>query len=321
MALADLNPMSSVEDLHYMGGSVKAIAALHKWKPGIELVEDRGNEIEVRVAGEEFHLRVTRQIGGNNRNVLNDLRALRDAVFPDLEVEAHLGLGKEHIVARKSLYLAGHPKIDLVTPTDPGEIIFDGKPRDKNIVISSAPHGEKGQRWWDAWAEFLQNDQSCRYYWNPARKQLEGGVPARVRESLRGRVSIFQVNEQEAAQYLEAYAPGAELKNLPEIVGADWTVITEGARGIRLFAGGEEYHAPVPPDGMAREILGGQYMQVMDIGCGDAVHSANIAAKENFPDIAPQLAIEFAARVGSLQFHHKGSNLQVLSAAQVSAIL
>ena len=245
MALVDVNPMGKVVDVKSLGRTALTLAAFQKCVGGLELIEDRGREIDVRVVGQEFNLRVERVMGGNQWNVLNNLRVLNEAGFPSLEVEAHFGLGTEEAVARKSLYLPGCSKIDLETPEGPGQVIFDKRLKEKNIVISSAPHGESGQAWWRAWERFLLEDKSCSYYWNPARKQLDGGVPGEVRRRLHGRVAIFQVNEREAQQYLNAYASGAQLKDLPEVVGAEWTVITRAEKGMRLYAGGEVYEEEV----------------------------------------------------------------------------
>lgn len=321
MALVDINPMGKVEDLHGLGQTAKSMAALHKWRPGVELLADRGRELDLRVAGLEFNLKVERVMGGNQWNVWKNLNFLREAGVADIDVKAHFGLGKPEATVRKSLYLPGLAKIDLVTPDNPGELIFYRRPEGENIVISSAPHGEMGKAWWEAWLRFLEEDDTCRYYWNPARKQLDGGVPEEVRRRLHGRVSIFQVNEAEARQYLEVYAPRAELSDLPEVVGAEWTVVTRGAQGMRLYANGEFYDEPILPKSVAQEILGHKFCPERDVGCGDSGFAAFIAAKESSQQSGLQETVRVATAITGLQYNHAGSNLSELRGVDIFALL
>lgn len=322
MALTvDINPMGKVEDVEGLGQTALTVARLYRRSGELELLEDRGRELEVRVARQVFSLKVDRVMGGNQWNVYNNLGVLREAGFADIDIKAHFGLGNPEATARKSLYLPDLAKIDLVTPDNPGELVFSKKPRDENIVISSAPHGEMGKTWWEAWLRFLKEDDTCRYYWNPARKQLDGGVPEEVRRLLHGRIGIFQVNEVEAQQYLDAYAPGKRLNDLPEVVGAEWTVVTRGAQGMRLYAGGELYDEPILSKSVAQEILGQKFCPGRDVGCGDSGFAAFIAAKESSQQRGFQETVRMATAITGLQYNHAGSNLSELRGVDISALL
>ena len=312
MVLVDVNPMGKVEDLHTEGRTACTVKALFLRSRSMDLLEDRGSEVEVRVANQEFSLDVRRVLGGNQWNVLKNLQFLKQHFYPNLNVQAHFGLGSESRVARKNLYLPDLFKVDLSMPKDAGNILFSRDLAGQRVMVSSAPFGEMGKLYWDG----LKNSNVEGFYWNPGSKQIErteGSLDEAGLKAMRGKVEIFQLNAEEAARFARNYGgPGACEKDLPEIVGAKWTVITEGAKGLRVYADGNVHEEGVCDESLAHEILGSRYVSAEEIGCGDATLAEWIALRESHPEISVADAAKIVAAVGSVQYHHMGANLSAL---------
>lgn len=306
VVVIDRNPYGVVEDLFAEEGDIQALAKVvteSGQKP--ELDQDNGESIRVKLGRKHFNLRVRRVLGGNQYNVSQNLENSK-RVTPKLKVENHDALKDEQgnlKVVRKSLYVPGlKEKIDLVTPDEIGEIVFEKDLTDKNLVISSAPHGEMGKAYWEAFREFLINNSSTKIYWNPGRVQIHGNLDREVLELMRGRVSIMQMNEAEARIFMHNYLTGEkDLSKLSEAVNSEWTVVTQGDKGLRVYVDGKLHEQ----EGIKLPIKG----KGNDVGCGDAVLSTFIAFKEVVPS-TPIEAVALAAAVnGALQFSNQNPNL------------
>jgi hypothetical protein len=282
----------------------------------MHLEELEGDKAVISSNARFYELTVRRVLGGNQWNVWQNLEILK-RVFDGLEVRPHFGLGSQEALARRNLYLPGLPKVNLSRPAVLGSLLFEDAPLDRNFMISSAPHGEGSEPYWKALRKYLEGANAGKFYFNPATQQIRGSVPREVLEGMRGRISIFQVNEEEAKIFARTYGKeGAVEIDLPDLVGAEWTVVSLGARGLRMYAGGECFEVDISNGDMARRLLGENFCEEgHDIGCGDATLAALIATKETMPDVDPKKAAQLAMEFASIQYHHTGSNLSAVYGA------
>lgn len=305
--IADINPYAAVLDYRAEGGDTEDFVKnfLEEGKKP-ELLDDNGETIIVEMGRKRFELEVKRALGGNQMNTAANLELLAKWT-PGLKVEKHFGLKDESgqlKVVRKSLYAPGlKSKIDLVSPQEVGDIIFERPDLDeKNIIISSSPHGEMGKPYWEAFRDFLETNKSSGIYWNPGTVQIAGTVDRKLLAAMKGRVSIMQLNEKEAAGFMRNYLGGEhDISRLATVVNSDWTVVTRGAEGLGVYANGEYY-----PHGLS-DI--GKKGKGDDVGCGDAVFAAFIAIKEALKGMPMEAATEMASIIGAYQFSNPESNL------------
>ncbi len=309
----DINPWGKVLDYHSEGAVAEVLRAVYLKEGRLVLEDIRDQELDIRSGCYTFQLRVNQTLGGNQWNVWKNLSVLKN-LFPALDVHPHFGLGDEQAVARRALYLPGLPKVGLTRPSVCGHLLFERAPLDQNFMISSAPHGEGSEPYWEAMRAYLRGPGTGKFYLNPGSQQLNGSIPPEVFKALQGRMSIFQSNETEAAIFASTYGgDGATEKNLPDMLGSDWTVVSRGAKGLRMYAGGECFEVGIPSDERARRVLGDSFCEKgHDVGCGDSVLATLIAIKETMPSMPPEKALNTAASVGSIQFHHQGSNLSAV---------
>lgn len=302
----DRNPYSVTEDIFAEEGDIQALAkeVLESGeKPELDL--DNGEHIRLKLGRKHFNLRVRRVLGGNQYNVSQNLEVMKKWT-PGLIVENHDALkdaqGNLRVV-RKSLYLPDiKEKIDLVNPQELGEIIFEKDLTDKNIMISSSPHGKMGEAYWEAFREFLLSNSSSKFYWNPGRVQINGNLDREILELMRGRVSIMQMNESEARTFMANYLTGErDLAKLSTVTNSDWTVITQGEKGLTVYTDGKAHEQ----EAVKFPLRG----QGNDVGCGDLTLSTFIAYKEAAPG-TPLKAVALAASInGGLQYSNKNPNL------------
>lgn len=314
--LVDINPWGIVQDIHAEADASTALfrEAYLERRRELTLQRDADGIIEVALDTLVFNLRVHKVIGGNQHNVYSNLKFLKQSLpllKPLLRIEAHRGIKDPKIISRRNLYIPGMEKIDLSIPTHNGDIIFDRKDlADKNLMISSSPTGEKGREYWNKFRRYLHGPNVRKIYWNPASKQIHGGLKRETLNSLLRNVAIIQMNESEAETFVRNYFNDkGSAHDLRHVVQADWTIVTLGANGIRAYVNEEMYEEkPVDPT-FTKEVLDGQYTEANDIGCGDVVLSTLIAIKECIPNIPIRAALNLANVMGALQFHNKGSNL------------
>lgn len=314
MAVAvDVNPWGKVLDYRSEGAMAETLRSVYLEEGGLVLEDVRAGELDILAGRYEFQLKISQTLGGNQWNVWQNLAVLR-GIFDGLQVQAYFGLGSEGAIARRNLYLPGLPKVNLTRPSTLGDLLFARPPEGQNFMLSSAPHGEGSEPYWKALQKYLETSSEGKFYFNPASQQVRGSVPPDVLEGMRGRISIFQVNEEEARIFARTYGgEGTVEEDLPVLLGSDWTVVSRGAKGLRMYAGGECFEVGVPTDERARRILGDIFCEEgHDVGCGDSVLATLIAIKETRPDLHPERALEMAADMGSIQYHHKGSNLSAV---------
>lgn len=306
----DINPWGKVLDYRAEGAMAETLKSVYLEEGGLALKGARNGELDILAGCYTFQLKVSQTLGGNQWNVWQNLTVLR-GIFDGLQAQAHFGLGDESAIARRNLYLPGLPKVNLTRPNTLGDLLFARPPEEQNFMISSAPHGEESGPYWKALQNYLDTSSEGSFYFNPASQQVRGSVPREVLEGMRGRVSIFQVNEEEAGIFARTYGgEGTGEEDLPALLGSDWTVVSRGAKGLRMYAGGECFEVGVPSNERARRILGDIFCEEgHDVGCGDSVLATLIAIKETRPDLHPEMALKMAADMGSIQYYHKGSNL------------
>ncbi len=194
----DINPWGKVLDYHSEGAVAEVLRAVYLKEGRLVLEDIRDQELDIRSGCYTFQLRVNQTLGGNQWNVWKNLSVLKN-LFPALDVHPHFGLGDEQAVARRALYLPGLPKVGLTRPSVCGHLLFERAPLDQNFMISSAPHGEGSEPYWEAMRAYLRGPGTGKFYLNPGSQQLNGSIPPEVFKALQGRMSIFQSNETEAA--------------------------------------------------------------------------------------------------------------------------
>lgn len=316
----DENVWGRVEDFHAEndGASRELKCKMRMTGKKPELVSDEGGDIiTVALGQEEFSLKVRRAIGGNQHNVWSNLGVLRPEMIGEGEVELHTGLQNGPV--RKVIYIhgIGH-KTNLVDPAENGPLVFDRDLTDTTVFISSSPHGESGKPYWAGLREALKRHPDMSVIWNPGSIQIAPhGIERETIEALGGRVRMMQVNEEEAEELVRwhLHADG-DIARLQDLVGAEWTVVTRGAKGIRVYAGGQTYNEPVITDThFMHAILKNEYCDGNDVGCGDAVTATFIADMDKYE---LPVILKTANTIAKLQFHHMGPNLSNIKCMKTS---
>lgn len=312
MALTvDINPWGKAEDIHANGTVAECLKKDYLETGNMRLEELDADKAVISSNLRFYELAIQRVLGGNQWNVWKNLSVLK-GISPGLDVRPHFGLGCEEAIARRNLYLPGLPKVNLTRPNQLGSLLFEDAPLNRNFMISSAPHGKEAGPYWEALQRYLAGPGKGKFYFNPASHQIRGSVPSEILERMRGRISILQTNEPEAATFARTYGgESATEQDLPDMFGAEWTAVSLGAQGLRLYVGGEKpFEMGISDDAMARRILKEKFCEEgHDVGCGDATLAALIAVKETHPNVDPKKAAEFSMEVAGVQYRHKGSNL------------
>ncbi len=309
--LIDINPWGVVEDLHTepdLGGNHFPIAGYfaklyNEGDRDVKLLREKDDTIELDYLNETIRLRVKRVLGGNQWNVYKNLKTMKAE-----GVSAHFGIPDEKI-ARKVLYVPGIPgKIDIKNPDGIGKLVWNQDLKDTDVFISSSPPIIGGEDYWKGLREALARDKSTGIIWNPQRKQIaKGGLAPETLKSLKGRVKILQVNEAEGREMVQNYLHrDGNIDRLKDLVRSDWTIVTKGAQGIRGYVNGRICEVPASQkDINVKAILGEDYCEGMDVGCGDMVMATLITRQDNILEDA----LKFASFMGKIQYHHQGSNI------------
>lgn len=307
--LIDINPWGIGEDMYAEPNKEDAGYFATLYNQGdreVEFGSDTDTSLELNYLGDIIRLQIRKVLGGNQWNVLQNLKAMNAN-----DAEAHFGTpGGKPI--RKILYVPGIPgKIDLVNPEDVGDLVWNKDLKDTDVFVSSSPQVLGGEAYWQGLRDALARDASTGIIWNPARKQISGGLEQETLEALKGRVKILQVNEAEARKMVGNYQHGdCDIDRLPELVNSKWTIVTRGARGIRAYVDGQIYDEGISThDDIVKAILGEKYCDGADVGCGDMVLATLIMHQ----DLPIEMALQRAAFMGKMQFHHAGSNLSSIS--------
>lgn len=295
MVCIDMSPMGMVLDLHLLpdqeAAAREAADIIHG---GAFHAERVGGILKIVNCSREVALRVESVMGGNQWNILSNLRVLNER-FPEAGVvpEAVFSAGDEF--QRWNLFLPGDRRLPIRLPTVRAHHFPEAL--DQRVVISAAELDAPDSPQWN-WVR-QRSEEGGEWYWCPGRNLLDGNLLPETLDALKGRLAVFQLNEHERGQWEKAY--GA----LPP---ADWTVTTLEHRGAELIAPGVSRIIPATAVPEAENIFGKHY-RPRPVGCGDAFLASLIFAREAMPEVDPVWGAQFASRVAGVQFQHGGSNL------------
>lgn len=296
MVVVDVGPWGRVLDLYPVAGQISEqieAARLVEGEYESKLLRD---VLRISNGVHDVVLEVIQRDGGNQHNVWSNLLALQ-TLFPDanLDVTAHHSAGQvgSH---RQNLHLMGDNRVRLVTPKVRAQYFPESV--DGRVMISSAESDSVDSLQWQ-WVRRLAQ-QGTEFYWNPGRRQLNGGLTQDTLDALEGRVRVIQMNEKEVVSLRRNYG------RVPE---ADWTVLTLGENGSQISINEDSFSSLVQDNmDFAQKVFPEAFSQ-HPVGCGDAYLAALIAAIETHEGVDPKWAAQFASYVSGIQYQHQGSNL------------
>jgi hypothetical protein len=292
-----VNPWGRVKDLYPREGQVAELMhARQIIEAGdFEYAFMGRDTLILRNATRSAVLSVLTTTGGNQFNVYKNLFTFRQ-FYPntDLNVEAHYSGGRENM-DRVNLHMPGDWRVVLKEPELRENHVFDGV--QKSLMISSSePDSENSVQW--KWLRDLAQ-QGTRFYWNPGRKQIAGGLTDATRTAFEDAVEMCQFNHAEALEWMRNY------EDLPR---AKWTIITHDSGASIKVEGGTWQEVPRVYVPNVEEMLGGRFSP-HPVGIGDAYFAGLIAKREVNPGVQPREAGDFAGHFAGLQASHRGSNL------------
>lgn len=316
--IIDINPFGIVEDLHCEKNfNSDLFREEYRKRPTTpQILSESGDFIELMMNGMIFNLKVARAMGGNQFNVWQNLKTLHPEKVQNGTFDAHSGFGEK--IHRKVMYVTGiDEKIDLSNPVDIGDPVFDRDLSNSRLFISSSPHGEMGQAWWQSLRDALEQYPDMEIVWNPGSKQINrGGISQDTLKALKDRVRLMQVNEKEAKTLVSQHLhPDGEIDRLKDLVNATWTLVTRGPKGIRAYENGNVHDEEIIEDTtIARRFLREEFCESNDVGCGDSVMATFLG---NMDNLKIHEILKIANTMAKIQYHHKGPNLSTVKGFQI----